>query len=95
MEITINRKCIKCGRMFKDEYENLNGLNVRVWCNSCVDEKWEENKKLNYRRFIKMNNRHCGRLGKCRDCGREMTLKKRLFGLLRFRSCSCGYKARF
>lgn len=42
------QKCIRCGKMFEDKHENLNELNVRVWCNSCVDEEWK-NKKLNHK----------------------------------------------
>ena len=39
-------KCIKCGKDFKDSYNDLNELNKRVWCNSCVSEEWNL-RKLN------------------------------------------------
>ncbi len=44
------QKCIKCGKMFKDDYADLNELNKRVWCNSCTQKKWDI-QKLNYRRL--------------------------------------------
>ena len=45
------QKCIKCGKKFKDSYDQLNELNKRVWCNSCVKKEWDI--KLNHRRIIK------------------------------------------
>ena len=39
--------------------------------------------------------KHCGRLGKCPSCNNEMTLRKRFFGLFRFRVCICGHTQRF
>jgi len=38
-------KCIECGKIFEDNYKNLNEFNVRVWCNSCINKKWKRRSK--------------------------------------------------
>jgi len=35
-------KCIRCGKMFDDNYTDKTLLNKRIWCNSCIDKYRKE-----------------------------------------------------
>jgi predicted nucleic acid-binding Zn-ribbon protein len=38
-------KCIVCGKMFEDSYNLVNDINVRIYCNECVNKMWRKNEK--------------------------------------------------
>ena len=38
-------KCLKCGKEFEDDYSKVNNLNIRIYCNKCIDKMWRENEQ--------------------------------------------------
>jgi hypothetical protein len=38
-------KCIICGKVFEDSYSLVNELNVRIYCDGCIDKQWSKNAK--------------------------------------------------
>jgi len=39
-------KCLKCGKEFEDNFYRINEFNRRVWCDECVEKKWEKDREL-------------------------------------------------
>lgn len=49
-------RCIDCGEQFDDGYKNVNQLNKRIWCNSCVEKRYRKDK--DFLTFLKEKQRN-------------------------------------
>jgi hypothetical protein len=38
-------KCLDCGEEFEDEYSKVNNVNIRIYCDKCVDRRYNEQKR--------------------------------------------------